>query len=214
MSLKSIIIIFLFIPLFLEANMIKENEVANSAENICPVKVGSAVPDAEIKTVKGEAVRLKDIINNVKTVLIFYRGGWCPYCNLHLSEIQQVEGEIIGLGYKIIAVSMDSPAVLSNTFEKQNINYELYSDSKAEACKAFGIAFRVEDEYIAKLKSYDMDIEALSGESHHILPVPSVFIIDEKGIIKFQYINPNYKERINGALLLSAAKVYNNTGNN
>jgi peroxiredoxin len=100
---------------------------------------------------------------------------------------------------------MDRPENLRESFDKYEMKYELFSDSKADVAKAFGIAFRVADEYVEKLKSHNLDIEGASGEDHHILPVPSVFIIND-GIIRFEYVNPDYKERISKEILLSVSE--------
>ncbi|NCQ17673.1 MAG: antioxidant AhpC [Ignavibacteria bacterium CG22_combo_CG10-13_8_21_14_all_37_15] len=181
--------------------------VAKNANEVCPIKISEEAPSAVLHTIEGRAINIKDVIKGEKAILIFYRGGWCPYCNLQLSELQKIENELIDLGFKIVAISMDKPEYLSATLGKYKMKYELYSDSKANASKAFGIAFTVENEYIQKLKNFNMDLEASSGETHHILPVPSVFIVDDKGIIQFEYVNPNYKIRINSKLLLEAAKI-------
>ena len=182
--------------------------VSNSAEEVCPIKIGAEIPDAIIKTLDHKEISIREIIDGKKSIIIFYRGGWCPYCNLHLSDLQNVENDLVKLGYKLIAISMDKPENLIATVDKHTLKYDLYSDSEADACKEFGIAFNVEDEYVNKLKEFGMDIEVSSGKNHHILPVPSVFIVDDKGIIKFEYVNPDYKERISGKLLLEAARIY------
>lgn len=114
---------------------------------------------------------------------------------------------MIELGYKIIAISMDNPEKISSTLDKYKMKYELFSDSKTNVSKAFGIACYVENAYMQKLKSYNMDLEKSSGEAHHILPVPSVFIVDGKGVIQFEYVNPDYKVRISSKLLLETAKI-------
>ena len=200
----------LIIILFLNGvNMAQvKNTIANNAEDVCPIKIGTEIHNAIVRTLDDKEISIKKITAGQKSLIIFYRGGWCPYCNLHLSELQTIENELVNLGYKLIAISMDKPENLTATIDKQNLKYELYSDSKANACKEFGIAFKVENEYVNKLKGFNMDIEASAGEKHHILPVPSVFLIDENGIVKFEYVNPNYKERINAKLLLEAAKIY------
>ncbi|MDH7603699.1 MAG: peroxiredoxin-like family protein [Melioribacter sp.] len=187
----------------------EENKVAKSSEDICPIKIGAEIPSAIIKTIEGKEVDIKEVIKRQKSIVIFYRGGWCPYCNMHFSELQKVEDDLLKLGYKIIAVCMDSPENLRATLDKYNMKYELYSDSKANAVKEFGIAFKVDDDYLNKLKSYGMDLEASSGETHHILPVPSVFIIDDKGVIQFEYVNPDYKVRLKGNILLEIAREFN-----
>ena len=208
MKTKHLVLILILI-LYGETVMAQnKNIIANNAEDVCPIKIGTEIPNTIVRTIDNKEISLKEMIGKQKSIIIFYRGGWCPYCNLHLSELQSIEADLIKLGYKLIAISMDTPENLSATIDKHNLKYELYSDSKAEACKAFGIAFTVTNDYVNSLKSYNMDLEESSGEKHHILPVPSVFLTDENGIIKFEYVNPNYKERISGKLLLEVSKLY------
>lgn len=200
---------FLIILILYGAGMAQtKNIIAKNAEDVCPVKIGKEIPNTIVRTVDNKEISLKEIIDKQKSIIIFYRGGWCPYCNLHLSELQSIEDDLIKIGYKLIAISMDKPENLNATIDKHNLKYELYSDNQANACTEFGIAFKVENDYVDKLKSFNMNLEESSGEKHHILPVPSVFLTDENGIIKFEYVNPNYKERISGKLLLEVSKLY------
>ena len=185
-----------------------KNKVADSPNNICPLLTGAAIPKTELQAIDGKSFDLNKAVSEKPTLLIFYRGGWCPYCNKHLQALQEIEKDMIGLGYQILAVSMDRPEKLSETLGKDHLTYTLLSDSKANAVKAFGLAYKLDDETLAKYKTYGIDIEGDSGEKHHILPVPAAFIIGTDGIIKFEYINPDYKVRIDAGLLLSAAKNY------
>jgi len=186
----------------------EENKIAKSAEDICPVKIGTEIPSALIKSINGNELNIKEIVKDQKSIIIFYRGGWCPYCNMHLSELQKIEDDIVKLGYKIIAISMDNPENLSSTITEHKMEYELYSDSKANACKEFGIAFKLPESEVDKLKSYHMDIEKNSGEDHHILPVPSLFLVGKNGIIQFAYVNVDYKVRMDASSILEIAGRY------
>lgn len=185
-----------------------KNKVALSANEICPIKIGEVVPDVELKNIDGATVNLREIVNQKPTVLIFYRGGWCPYCNLQLADLNTIEADILQMGYQIIGISMDKPEKLKESLDKYQMNYTLLSDSKAEASIAFGLAFKVEESYNEMLKSHNLDIEDASGENHHILPVPAVYLLDQNGIIQFEYVNPDYKIRLNGEILLKAAEQY------
>lgn len=211
--MNKIIILYLFF--FHVLTVLYQNDlngqtrsVAKSAEDICPIKVGQKIPSAHLRGINGNEIDIKDIVSGKSAIIIFYRGGWCPYCNMQLSQLAKIEDSLISLGYKILAVSMDNLEHLKETNDKYRLKYELYSDSKANASAAFGIAFKVDDEYVNKLKNHSLDIEAASGETHHILPVPSVFIVDGKGIIQFEYVNPDYKVRLNSDLFLKAAQIY------
>lgn len=115
--------------------------------------------------------------------------------------------ELIELGYRIVAISPDSPSSLaSGKRSESEMRYTLLSDSKMKAAGAFGIAFRLDDESVARLAEYGIDIEASSGERHHLLPVPSIFASDEAGKIVFQHVDPNYRVRLAPEVLLAAAK--------
>lgn len=91
-------------------------------------------------------------------------------------------------------------------YEKEIEGTIFLSDSRLEAAMAMGVAYHASDETVKGLKGYGIDIEDASGETHHLLPVPSVFILDTSGKIRFQYVNPDYKVRIDGETLLAAAR--------
>ena len=181
-------------------------KIAASAEDICPLLVGAKIPTITIKTHDGADFDLNAVVAQKPTVLIFYRGGWCPYCNLHLGELQKIEPDLLNLGYQIIAISVDRFEKLAPTIEKQKLNYTLLADNQARATTAFGLAYEVNDAMFERLKKFGMDLQEASGQTHHILPVPAAFLIGTDGVIKFSYVNPNYKVRVNAEVLLAAAK--------
>lgn len=182
-------------------------EVAVKAEDVKPIGVGETVPSGVVQNAEGQKVELKDLYESKPTVLVFYRGGWCPYCNKHLSELGKIEKDLLALGYQIIAVSPDRPELLKNTQTKTGVSYQLYSDSAMDLTKSFGLAFKVDDETIAKYKTYNIDLEKSSGQTHHLLPVPAAYVLDKKGKIHFVSYNPNYKERVNALKLLQKARI-------
>jgi len=123
-----------------------------------------------------------------------------------LGQLQTIEKDLKALGYQIIAVTTDRPEELKKSVQKHELTYELLSDSSMAGAKALGIAFKVDDGTLKKLVGYGIDIEAASGETHHLLPVPSVFIVGQDGIIDFSYVNPDHSVRLNADLLLAVAK--------
>ena len=189
------------------ADKVCKNDIPDKPVNICPVMIGESLPKTVLKSVENKPFDLNQAISKKETILIFFRGGWCPYCNTHLGKLQSIESELLKLGFQIIAVSPDKPELLKANAEKRGLNYRLLSDNDMNASRSLGIAFRLDDETFIKYKnSYGIDIEIDSGYNHHLLPVPSVFIIGTDGAIKFSYINPNYKVRIDPDVLISAAK--------
>ena len=175
--------------------------------NICPIKNSADIPNSEVFKSSGEKVDLKSYIGNRKVVLVFYRGGWCPYCMRHLSALQEVKEEIDQLGFELIAITPDDFSQLDTSLKRSNgIEYRLFSDKNIEAINAFGIGWKVNDELYAKYKNeYRMDLEWWSGTKHHVLPVPSVFIINE-GKIQYQHVDPKYSQRLSSDVLLSFIK--------
>lgn len=115
-------------------------------------------------------------------------------------------GPLADLGVRLVAVSPDRPSKLRETLREKALEYTLLSDSDAEGARAFGIAWKVGDDRYAKLASFGIDLEDASGETHHVLPVPSVFLIDATGAIRFRYSNPDYKVRLENEKLVEAAR--------
>jgi peroxiredoxin len=146
---------------------------------------------------KGKEIVLSSLTASKPTVLVFYRGGWCPYCNRHLAALAEMEQEILDLGFQIIAISPDDCKNLSSTLDVDKVNYQIYADPGGKFIQDLGIAFSANDrtkEYISK---------KTKGKVTEILPVPTILIINTEGDILFEYINPNYTNRISGKLLLS-----------
>jgi len=195
--------------LFASANTTNaQDSFARQAADVSPALTGTTIPNASVKTLDGKSVAFKELVSQKPTVLIFYRGGWCPYCNKHLAELQQIEQKLVDMGYQILAVSPDRPEILKKSISKHDLDYTLLSDSPMNLTKAFGLAFRVDNKTIEQYKEHGIDLEKNSGYDHHLLPVPAVYLINPDGMITFQYVNPNYKTRINSDVLMSAAKAY------
>lgn len=160
-------------------------------------KVGDTVPDVKLGTEDDGAVSLREVVKEKPAVVIFYRGGWCPYCTRHLGALAEIEGRVLAAGYQILAISPDQPAKLRTTPDREKLGYRLLSDRKAEAAQALSIAFEVPAELVAKYKNeYKIDLEAASGETHHLLPHPAVFVVDRGGVIRYAHVNTNYRVRL------------------
>lgn len=175
-------------------------QAPEKAEDISPLLIGEKLPEAKLLDTKGKEVVLSALITKKPTVLVFYRGGWCPYCNRHLGALAEMEGEILELGFQIIAISPDDYQNLSSTLEEDKVSYQVFSDPGAKFIQDLGIAFAANDrtkEYISK---------KTKGKVTELLPVPTVMVINTQGDIVFEYINPNYANRMSGKLLISVLK--------
>lgn len=183
-------------------------DIHASAELVQPLLIGMKAPEFTVRDVQGEDFVFKGDELTRPVVLSFFRGGWCPYCNLHLSEMRQAESKLKEMGFDIWFISIDKPELLMESLDDPDIGYTIYSDSSLAATRAFGLAFQVDDEMNKRLLSYNIDLEAASGETHHVLPAPATYIIGTDGIINFAYINPDYTVRLHPDVLLAAANAY------
>ena len=179
-------------------------------DNISPASldgltVGDIVEVSGLPDANGKTVTLSSLLKQGPVVLVFYRGGWCPYCNLHLAEMASAEEELLEMGFDVWFISIDQPSVLAEGQKYGDVSYTLLSDSLLEATRAFGIAFTLDEDTRLRYLRNDIDIEAASGQSHHVLPVPSTFIIGKDGIVSFQYTNVDYQVRLAPELLVAAA---------
>ena len=181
---------------FLISNTSLMAQLPANAEDIAPLLVGETMPDVQVTTLDGKAVNFLDLVKTKPAVVIFYRGGWCPYCNRHLAEVGQAEANILAAGYQILAVSPDDVTHLQATADKNDLNYTLVSDSNGALTKAAGLAFQAPERYGEMFGEHSG-----GGNSGGFLPVPAVFVLNTKGEILFEYINPNYKVRMSGELL-------------
>ncbi len=195
------------LPLSLLASLTLAGPVPQSPNEIRPLLVGAGIPKVELKNPAGEPVELSSLVSEKPTLLIFYRGGWCPYCMRHLAALQTIEHELLAQGMQIVAVSADRPEKLKAVQTENKLNYLLLSDNDMNAARAFGIAFQVPEETVRKYREeYKIDLEADSGRTHHQLPVPAVFLIGSDGRIAFVHVNPDYRSRLDPQLILAAAR--------
>jgi peroxiredoxin len=178
-------------------------QIAEKAEDISPLLIGEFIPEAVLKAPDASSRKVLAIIAEKPTVLLFYRGGWCPFCNAHLSEIQSIQSEVIKLGYQIVAISPDSPENLSATDDKDKLDYSLYSDGDGKFIQSLGIAFKAPEKFAGMLS------KSSGGLNEGFLPVPSVFVVDTSGKIQFEFINPDYRTRLSAGLLLAVLKELN-----
>lgn len=190
---------------------VQAKSIAQSSELVSPLLNGQSIPDVMITTLDGKDKKLSTVMNNKKTVLFFYRGGWCPFCNTQMGQLKKVEDKLHKLGFQLIGISTDSSDDLQKSVEKHTLTYQLVSDYHSKVSQAFGLAFfasqKVTDRYLAKLKLTNPLQKNAQGVSRLILPAPAIYLIDEKGLVQFNYVNPNFKVRLHEELLLKAAEL-------
>ena len=186
----------------------EEQKVAGTANETAPIKVGEQVPDVSVTDAKGKSVKLRSLHEKGPVVIVFFRGSWCPICTRHFRDLIKTHPEIANLGATLVAVSPDTAENTQENMTKLKTPFPLLSDSKLTAAKAFGLAFQVDDATLTKYRGFGIDLEKASGQQHHALPVPAVYIVDRSGKIVFAHSNPDYTKRLDtGRILLELKKL-------
>lgn len=181
-------------------------DVPNDPAQVVPIAVGTTLPRLALHSVDGTAYVVDPAHLDAPLVLVFYRGGWCPYCNRHIGALKSIDPELHALGYRLLFVSPDRPAALYASLKEPDVTFTLLSDADMSAARSLGIAFRVDDPTLAKYRSFGVDLDAASGQVHHQLPVPAVFIVSRDGRIAYVHANPDYTQRLSPPALLAAAQ--------
>lgn len=188
------------------SNALERSTIADAAQDVTPLLNGMSAPNTTVFTPSGAPVSLRAIVVNKPTLLLFYRGGWCPYCNQQLAELKNIEEQLTELGYQIVAVSPQTPQQLASQMLESEFAAQLYTDASLETLKGFGIAFYLDNETQKRYQEYGISLtQDESGKS--VLPAPALFFLNPKGVIEFSYVNPDYKVRPSAELVLSVAKV-------
>ncbi len=159
-------------------------------------KEGDVFPAFELPNVKSEKVSLDTIKGEKATVISFYRGSWCPYCNLELQALQQALPEFTSLGANLIAISPETPDSTLTTEEKNGLSFEVLSDIDNKLGKELGLVFKL-DEELEKIYSeqFKIDLEKHNQNTTGELPMAATYVIDANNEIKYAFVKEDYTKR-------------------
>jgi len=186
--------------------LVRADPLPSSAVDAKPLAVGAHAPAVTLTDMEGDQVDLAKVFAEKPTVLVFYRGSWCPFCSQQLAALGELEPKLLALGYQIIAISPDTAEGLKKTAGKNHLDYRLLSDHGMVASSAYGTAFRLSPEIEKKYGGYNVPLTPIPGGEGYWLPVPTVYLIGRDSLIKFVYSNPDYKVRLSSDALLTAAE--------
>jgi peroxiredoxin len=167
--------------------------------------VGAKAPGAALQDVTGATVELAELYARGPVFLVFYRGGWCPFCNAQLHSLAEARAEFAKRGVTLAAISVDVPGESAKTQAKTGAPFPMLSDPKLVAHGAFQIVHQTSEEERQKLAGYGIDLRASSGESHGNFATPAIFYVDRGGVIRFAHVDEDYKTRPSPAQLLAIA---------
>jgi peroxiredoxin len=178
-------------------------EVAESGVLQTALTVGDTVPAFLLPNAHGNPVALDSLLRDGPVVLVWYRGGWCPYCNLQLRALQNALPQIKAAGGRLVAVSPELPDSSLSTSERDSLDYIVLSDQGNGVAKEFGIAYtlpkRIQRRFAGRL-----DIPAYNGDSSQTLPLAVSYIVTPDRTIAYAFIDPDYRRRAEPADIITA----------
>ena len=171
------------------------------------LKEGDRVDDFILMDAHGGPVRLQSLLDAGPVVISFYRGGWCPYCNIELRGLQRVLPEIKALGASLVAISPQLPDNSLSTEEKHNLMFPVLSDVGNDVARRFGIVFRLPDDLLETYKAFNHGLADMNGEEGATeLPIPATYVLDRSGIIRLAFIEEDYTKRLDPQNILEALR--------
>jgi peroxiredoxin len=183
-----------------------DHGVAPAPEAAKPLAVGAKAPTAMLAGPTGGDVDLAKVLGEKPTILIFFRGGWCPFCNRHLATLAEAELDLRKLGFQIVGITPEPFAKLNGTMTEDHVRYRLLSDEKMAVSAQYGVAYRISKENGAGYKENGIALTHIPGSEDFWLPVPAAFIVGRDAAIKYVYWNADPSVRITNEQLLAEAK--------
>lgn len=168
------------------------------------IAVGQPVPEVRAQDLSGKDVSLASLYAGGPILLAFYRGGWCPYCNMEIHSLSVAYPEFQKRGVTPVALSVDRPEAEATLKATYTIPFPVLSDPDAHAIEAFHLIKNVSPEELAKMRSFGIDLEAYSGRTHHQIAIPALFLIDRTGVVRWAHSDPDFKVRPSTAQILAA----------
>ena len=157
--------------------------------------VGDHAPDFTLADSEGKSVDLKSLLADGPVILNFYRGVWCPYCNIELQALEAVHDQIKAKGATLLAVSMQGAADSRKSQRDNKLSYPILTDKAGELAAKFGIRWEVQDYVIEFKKMFNVILPNIHGDGEWRLPMPARYVINTDGTIAYAEINPDYTIR-------------------
>ena len=193
-----------------EALAIFDNDAESLQVNhnsILKLQEGEKAPDFSLTNAKDKTVRLSELLKQEKVVLTFYRGSWCPYCNLQLSHYQKSLDEIHDLGAELVAISSQTPDESLNVKEKNELNFEVLSDNGNMVARQYTTVFKNADAPVNTMTELGFDFDAHYSDDSRELPIPAVFVIEKDSTVSFaKSLGGDYRNRVEASEIINHLK--------
>ena len=154
------------------------------------VNFGMTVPSFKIA-----GKDIKEFYKNGPIVLKFYRGGWCPYCMTELKDYESLLSDFKSAGCQVVGIVPDLDKEIKKTKKKHNLSFDIYRDADNSIAKKFGLAFKLDKRLLPIYQKYGINLETYQGNQSNELPMPGTYIVDQKGKIKYAFLDADYTKR-------------------
>ncbi|MFG2550030.1 peroxiredoxin-like family protein [Streptomyces sp. NPDC048581] len=179
-------------------------ELADSGQADRALTVGDKAPRFSLPSATGQTLSLDDLLADGPVVLTFYRGAWCPYCNIALRSLQQHHEAITARGARLVAVSPQIPDESLSLTEKHDLAFDVLSDIGSDTAKQYGLAFDLPDDLATVYDKLGFDLQRVNDGHPRTLPLPATYVIDRDGVIRWAFVNTDYTTRAEPADILAA----------
>ena len=179
-------------------------ELINSGIAEQTLQVGDTLPPINLPNALGKTVNTQDLLTEGALVISFYRGQWCPYCNLELRALQQALPEFKALGASLVAISPQTPDNSLSTTEKNELSFEVLSDVGNQVARQLGLVFQIPEQLRPIYQSFGIDLPEHNGDETFELPIAATYVINRDGKVVYAFVNPDYTQRAEPADILAA----------
>jgi peroxiredoxin len=187
-------------------------ELAATGQAERALSAGDRAPLFDLVDAAGRRVSLTERLSAGPVVLVFYRGAWCPYCNLTLRALEQIQGELRERGARLVAISPQSADDSLSLAEKHGLTFDVLSDPGCETAKLYGLAFEPAGYLVDVYRRIGLDLEQANADGGRLLPIPATFVIAADGIITWSFADADYTRRAEPADVLAALDVMGEAG--
>lgn len=159
------------------------------------LRVGEKIPHFVLPNAVNQLIDSQDLLNSGPVVISFYRGGWCPYCNLELRALQAILPQIQTYGATLIAISPETPDHSLSTVEKNELLFEVLSDVGNQVARQFGLVYTLPEIIRPIYHNFGIDLPSFNGDQSFELPIPATYIVNREGVILYGFVDPDYTQR-------------------
>jgi peroxiredoxin len=170
------------------------------------LRVGQKAPDFSLPDAHGKVVALSALLARGPAVVTFYRGGWCPFCDLQLRAYQGVLSQIHDLGAELVAVSPQAPDYALSDVEKKQLTFPVLTDRGNQAARQFGLVFSLSETLRGLQTNFGNPLPKFNGDDSWEIPMPGTFVLDRAGVVRLAHVDPDWMKRLEPAAILDALR--------